>query len=158
MAGMGPPRKHTSVRARTNKASTRATLVENEEGETVEIPGLPEMKAANGMPEEWHPLTVAWWHDIWPSPMASEWHSSDITGLYALAMLYDSFFKSPSEKKHAELRNARTPYGLTPLDRRRLEWSIETTKKAQSDAQRRTQPQQSASTPEPGEDPRLYVV
>jgi hypothetical protein len=131
----GPAPKDLSVRARANKASTRAEL--GEDDEAVEIPPLPphiielppnsdgEVKLIE---TPWHPMTIAWWNDIWPSPMAKQWHSSDIHGLYAVAYLYDSFFRRPNVKDHAEIRLARQPYGLTPLDRRRLEWTLANTK------------------------------
>jgi len=168
MAGTGPPRKHPSVRARTNKTSTRATLVETEDGELVEIPELPPrvifVKDAEGIEQQvevdWHPMTLAWWEDIWPSPMAKEWHSSDVHGLFAVALLYDDFFRRPDTKKHAELRQARMPYGLTPLDRRRLEWTIESSKTAQANGRTRDNKAvvAAAPTPTPGQDPRFSVA
>lgn len=171
MAGCGPPPKHQSVRARTNKASTRATLVEPEDPEGIDIPDLPphqvevQYEMPNGHRETrlvekpWHPLVIAWWNAIWPSPMAAEWHPSDIFGLYAVAFLYDKFFRSPNEKTHGALRLAMSPYGLTPIDRRKLEWTIEGTVKAQREnrrAEAKTKAPQ--APPSPDDDIRLRVV
>jgi hypothetical protein len=150
-ANSGPSPKHVSVRARQNKSSTRATLTERDPDD-VEIPPLPAISTP------WHPLTVAWWNAIWPSPMAEEWHDSDIFGLYAVALLYDKFFTAPSEKTHAELRNARMPYGLTPLDRRRLEWTIENASKATRQNRQEENKPVAVAPPTPADDIRLRIV
>jgi hypothetical protein len=157
----GPPPKHVSVKARRNKASTRAELTEPE-GE-VEIPPLPpHFEEVNGKFVEigWHPLTVGWWDAIWPSPMAQEWHSSDIYGLYAVAFLYDKFFRHPNEKTHGELRLARQPFGLTPIDRRKLEWTIGGVEKVTRENRRAAQQVAASTTPTPSTDTdlRLRVV
>jgi hypothetical protein len=125
----GPPAKHQSVRARANKTSTRATLTERTEDELeeFEIPALPPrhvLKRKDGqeyyVEEPWHPLTLEWWVDIWESPMSGEFHSSD-----------------PNKDTHAEVRLAQKDYGLTPMDRRRLEWTIESADKARADGDKR---------------------
>lgn len=163
----GPPPKNTGVRARKNKASTRAILTEPDEN--VEIPELPaltvEVTNADGVTftieRKWHPLTIQWWQAIWPSPMAAEWHSSDVFGLYALAMLYDKVFKSGGNAAaHAEMRLGRAPYGLTPIDRRRLEWTIESADKAQAEGDKRREapPETAPAVPTADQDLRLYVV
>lgn len=169
MAGNGPPRKHSSVRARSNKASTRAVLTDAE-GNEVEIPDLPTRYVFDALLNEWvevrtpwHPMTIAWWEDIWPSPMAAEWHESDIHGLYRLAELVDLYWASTDLtnmlKAAVEIRLSGQPYGLSPLDRRRLEWTIESAKKAKADgAKRAGQPAAPVPTPVPGQDPRLHVV
>lgn len=153
--------KHQSVRARRNVAPTRAELSEPE-GEVV-IPPLPKRYVRNEdytlREIAWHPMTLDWWNDLWPSPMANEYLDSDIHGLYRLAVLMDNFWYDPNTKAHAEVRLAQKDYGLTPLDRRRLEWSIENTKKAQREGVRATQPQQSVPEQErKSSDPRLHLV
>lgn len=156
-SGSGPTPKHMSVRARANKHSTRAILVEPDP-EDIEIPKLPPHYDIDGkIRGSWHPMAVAWWNDIWPSPMAAEWHSSDIHGLYALLMLWDRFFRCPNEKTHAELRNARRPYGLTPIDRRSLEWSIESVQKVQRQNRRAEEPKPVAA-PAPSQDADIRVL
>lgn len=159
----GPAPKSLDVRARQNKSSTRATLTERT---NAKIPPLPKhscVRLVNGeyrrVETPWHPMTIAWWKDIWPSPMAAEWHKSDIHGLYALALLYNNFFEHPSEKTHSELRLARMPYGLTPLDRRRLEWTVENTEKVKEEGEQRRQAATVAPpVPRPEDDARLRVV
>lgn len=154
MAGNGPPPKHHTARARTNKASTRATLHEQDADE-VEVPELPQ-----GI--SWHPMAEDWWEDIWSSPMSNEWHDSDIHGLYRLAALVNDYWLADSVTQRLkiapEIRQSAQPFGLSPLDRRRLEWNIETVKEAQAKGRKREQKNDVAPAPEPGEDPRLYVV
>lgn len=75
--------------------------------------------------KEWHSLTIAWWNDIWRSPMAPEYLKADIHGLIELAELVDRYWEEPSSSLAAEIRLQRTCFGLTPLDRRRLQWEVE---------------------------------
>jgi hypothetical protein len=156
----GPPPKHQSVRARVNKASTRATLEERRDG--VKIPPLPKVvDPASGQPVAWHPMTIAWWNDIWPSPMSMEWHSSDIHGLYRLAMLIDKFWYADSLKAQreasAEIRLVGQCYGLNPLDRRKLEWTIGNVEKVQRENERAQPPAQTPASSDGKPDLRLVV-
>lgn len=163
--------KHSSVRARQNKASTRAKLQERteEELETVEIPALPPRYVLRKKDGEeyftevpWNPLTLEWWVDLWESPMSGEFHSSDRHGLFRLAALVDNFWRRPGADTHAEVRLAQKDYGLTPMDRRRLEWTIETADKAKSEGDKR---RKDASPPKPptedeknpAKDPRIAL-
>ena len=94
-----------------------------------------------------------WWEDIWSSPMAAEYHRrSDKHGLYRLALLIDDFWAAPSAKANIEIRLAQKDYGLTPLDRRRLEWTIASAEKA-TDGRKAASP-----GPRPGDDPRLHIA
>ena len=107
--------------ARRNKSTTRATLAVVHE---VQAPGLP------GREEPWHEQTIEWWLDIWASPMAPEFDKSDRHGLFMLAVLVDEFWKGPTQALAAEIRLQRQCYGMTPIDRRRLQWEIERTDEA----------------------------
>ena len=143
---MPQPKKDPSVRARANRASTAATLTD---GRTVIRPDLPD--------RDWHPLTVEWWDDLWASPMAGEYHPSDRHGLFILAALVDAFWGSPSKELAGEIRLQRQAFGLTPYDRRRLEWTIETAE----DAKDRGQARRGAAPvrqPSATSDPRLALV
>lgn len=112
---MPQPLKHESVRARRNKSSTASVLATTHD---VQAPTLPADIA-------WHPLTTVWWEDLWASPMAPEYDYSDVHGLFMLAALMNQFWESPNAALAAEIRLQRQAYGLSPLDRRRLQWSIE---------------------------------
>jgi hypothetical protein len=106
----------------------------------------------------WHPQTVEWWDDLWAAPMAAEYHSSDRHALFILAALVDDFWLEPSNSKAAEIRLQRQAFGLTPYDRRMLEWTIETAEESKARGRQRTQ--QQSPPPSPGDDPRaaLYAV
>lgn len=147
----GPAPKHPSVRARTNKTSTRATLSTVHD---VKAPPLPERL--------WHEQTLLWWRDIWASPMAPEYDESDHHGLFALAVLVDDFWTTLDMKLRkdlaAEIRQQRQCFGLTPIDRRRLQWEIERVDEAQDRGERRRAAAPRPSTP--AADPRgvLHAV
>jgi hypothetical protein len=57
--------------------------------------------------------------------MAPEFERSDVHGLYLLAVLVDEFWLEPSQQLAAEIRLQRQCFGLTPIDRRRLQWEID---------------------------------
>jgi hypothetical protein len=126
----GPAPKDPSLRARRNRSSTAAKLVVD--------PGLK----APALPTRiWHEQTRAWWKDIWASPMAPEYDESDRHGLFALAVLVDDFWRTEDPKLRkdvaAEIRQQRQCFGLTPMDRRRLQWEIERVDEAQERGARR---------------------
>ncbi|PKQ59732.1 hypothetical protein B5566_02500 [Mycobacterium sp. MHSD3] len=172
---MPAQKKHASTRRRTNQAATATTLSAVDPDE-VDIPELPplvvyeEVDGPDGKPVrerlevEWDPLTVQWWNDVWSSPMADEYLDADIHGLVRLAALVNAYWRDPCAKTHAEVRLAQKDYGLTPYDRRRLEWQIETTDDAKSKGNRRRRKESEEVQPpkppgeEPGGDPRLTLV
>jgi hypothetical protein len=115
----GPVPKPAGARARTNRAPAPRTLTTA--ASKRRAPKLPE--------REWHPSTKAWWRDVWASPMAAEWDPSDLHGLVALAVLIDDFWSEDDSKARsalaAEIRRQRQCFGLTPIDRRRLQWEVD---------------------------------
>lgn len=106
----------------------------------------------------WHAQTLEWWEDLWAAPMAAEYHSSDRHGLFLLAILIDDFWLEPSQKLAAEIRLQRQAFGLTPYDRRRLEWTIVTAEQAKERGGAHRAAGRSAPQPEAGNDPRLALV
>jgi len=64
--------------------------------------------------------------------MAEEYLRADVHALYRLALLVDAYWTKPTAGLAAEIRLQQQAFGLTPLDRRRLEWSIEQVEAAQS--------------------------
>lgn len=139
---MPAQKKDPSVRARRNKASTAATLSS----------GLPKRDCPELPPSrDWLPMTLEWWKDLWASPMASEFHDSDRHGLFILAALVDAFWSEPSKELAGEIRLQRQAFGLTPYDRRRLEWTIESADEAKDRGRQRRARQ---SAPAPANDPR----
>lgn len=147
---MPPLPKHPSTRARRNKTSSSATLslVHN-----VTAPDLPAHVA-------WHEMTLAWWADIWKSPMAPEYDDSDRHGLFLLAVLVNDYWAAETltvrQSMASEIRLQRQCFGLTPMDRRRLQWEIERTDEAQDKGAKR---RASAPTEKPSAaaDPRAAL-
>lgn len=107
--------KAPGTRQRRNKTSTAATLHQ------VVDAAIPDLPA--GM--TWHPLTRSWWVDVWSSPMSAEFDPSDLHGMFVLAMLVDRFWLEPSTGLAGEIRLQRQCFGLSPIDRRRLQWEID---------------------------------
>ena len=148
---MPAPKKHSSTRARANKATTAATLSTIRRGRRPQLPSGP----------DWHPQVSEWWADVWASPMAPEWHKSDTHNVIYCAMLLQDFWTAPSAKDRkdaiAEYRLQRKDLGLTPYDRRRLEWTIETAEESKDRGQARRQ-RGGAKQPAAATDPRLALV
>jgi hypothetical protein len=136
--------------ARRNASATRATLSPDHD---VEAPELPV--------REWHPQTLEWWADVWASPMAPEYDESDRHGLFALALLVDDFWTAESARERAalsaEIRLQRQCFGLSPIDRRRLQWEIERTEEAQDKGRKRRTKPTGAKGEEPKADPRAVL-
>jgi len=87
--------------------------------------------------------------------MAGEFLQVDIHGLFVLAELIDEFWSEPSKELAAEIRLQRQCFGLTPVDRRRLQWEVERVEEAATRRQRKRR-----EPAEPIDDPRkaLRVV
>lgn len=85
-------------------------------------PKLPEIRSDGRI---WRDETQVWWERVWDSPMAGEILKGDLDQLIVLAYLMDNFWREPTAGLAAEIRQQRQAFGLTPLDRRRLEWEIE---------------------------------
>ena len=100
------------------------------------MPSLPPCPDEDG----WHPLTLRFWKDVWQSPMSQEYVRADEYGLFMLAMLVNRFWGDPSAKLSNEIRQRGMAYGLSPIDRRKLEWSIEKSEEAQNKRVKRSIP------------------
>lgn len=158
---MAAPKKDVGIRARRNTASTASTLTDDETTVPAIVPNLPArppLYGPDGEPiaVEWHEETLSWWADIWASPMAKEYHSSDRHPLFVIAVLMDDFWRNPSTKLASEIRLQRMAFGLTPYDRRRLEWTIETAEEAKDQGKvRKGREQRPAAA---GADPRAVLT
>lgn len=147
---MPPLPKPAEERRRRNKTAGARTLRQVEPG-TIDVPALPD--------RVWHPQVTRWWSDVWASPMAPEWDDSDIHGLFELAGLMHRYWLALEDSETSasslaalagQLRQGRQQYGLSPLDRRRLEWEID---KAEEAGRRRTA-RKAATAPRVVKDPR----
>ncbi|MEJ7873550.1 MAG: hypothetical protein WKF67_14935 [Rubrobacteraceae bacterium] len=127
----GPAPKDPGLRARRNKTATKAVLHPG----GAQAPPLPE--------REWSPMTTAWWADVWASPMGPEYDESDKHGLFMLALLVDDFWGTETTDTRSrlagEIRQQSQRFGLSPLDRMRLQWEIERTEEAVAKGSRRRQ-------------------
>lgn len=160
---MPPMPKTAGTRARRNKSATSATLVAPEPGD-IDVPELPEIRDEEGLPDDYHPATLAWWADIWSSPMAPEYDESDAHGLFMLAVLVNDYWTSVSVKERlaaaAEIRLQSQRFGLSPIDRRRLQWEISRAEEATDKTTKRRrniQQQDGAAQPAPAGDPRAVL-
>jgi hypothetical protein len=139
----GPMPKSPATRARRNRSSTARTLAV---AATVAAPALPAVR-------DWHAMTVAWWRDVWSSPMAGEFLQADMHGLSRLALLVDDFWlaSSPTARKDlaGEIRLQGQAFGLTPIDRRRLQWTVDRVEE---------KPQARRAARKPGKDPRIGLA
>lgn len=117
------------------KRGPKALLVELLTAADSPIPLMPD----RGHP--WHPQTLAWWNDVWTSPMANEWDYSDLHNVFVVALLYDDIWMATSAKARkealSEYRLQRADLGLSPYSRRRLEWTIETAAEATARGEKR---------------------
>jgi hypothetical protein len=68
---------------------------------------------------------MAWWRDVWKSEVASNYLDVDKHGLFRLAVLVDRYWWGGSRELAAEIRLQQQAYGITPLDRTRLQWEVE---------------------------------
>jgi hypothetical protein len=129
----GPAPKPANMRQNRSKKSTRAILSTVER--TDKAPQLP-----NPDNREFHELTLSWWSNVWSSPMASEYLVTDIDGLGRVALLVDEYYKAPVGKSAkelmAEIRLQEARFGLSPVDRSRLQWEVA----KGEEAQRKRQP------------------
>ncbi len=114
---MGPAPKPAHLRQRTNRKSGSGTI-EAPTGR-VTVPEIPNPDA-----RRWHSLTLAAWEHAWHSPMAGQWIETDKDALGRLAVLWDEFYREPNSQKMAEIRLQEQRFGLSPLDRSRLQWEV----------------------------------
>jgi hypothetical protein len=141
----GPAPKPAHLRQRTNKkAGATNTLVAPD---SPEIPAIPNPDART-----WHELTLSAWKHAWESPMSTQWLETDIDALGRLAVLWDEFYKEPESKTMAEIRLQEQRFGLSPLDRSRLQWEV-----ARGDEAARKQRQAPPPAMKRGEDLRKVL-
>lgn len=145
MAGRGPAPKPAHLRQRTNRKPGAATI---------EAPRDPNIPTLPALGREWHPLTLAAWETAWKSPMASQWLDTDRDALGRLAVLWDEYYKKPNANTMKEIRLQGALFGLSPIDRSRLQWEIAKGDEAEHKQQRRREPAYRRT----GADPRAILM
>lgn len=132
MAGRGPAPKPAHLRQRTNRKPGATTL-------TMPVdPDVPAIPNPDG--RVWHPLTLVAWQHAWESPMSGQWLEVDADGVGRLAILWDDYYKTGSLDALREIRLQAPSYGLTPLDRSRLQWEVERGDSAERKLKQRAEP------------------
>ncbi|MFA5385773.1 MAG: hypothetical protein WC364_14150 [Eubacteriales bacterium] len=118
----GPSPKPANLRQRRNKQSGAATLP-HPENRSKKIPELQ-----NPDKRIFHKLTRDWWGRVWESPMAGEYLPTDIDGLARLAILIDNYYNNcgfvGAKETLGEIRLQEARFGLSPVDRSRLQWEV----------------------------------
>lgn len=142
MAGIGPPPKPAHLRQRTNKKAGASVIPITASGAS----DAPEIPNPDG--REWHRLTIAAWEHAWASPMASQWLETDIDALGRLALLWDALYNG-SILAMAEIRLQEQRFGLSPLDRSRLQWEVAKGSAAEQQQERRQMSPKRTGTNDP---------
>lgn len=148
MAGRGPAPKPAHLRQRTNKKAGWRDL----DAGAVTPSAVPPLPPRDADSKPWHMSTVSWWGRVWKSPMASEYLPTDVDGLLRVAVLVDGFAYAPSTQLLAEIRLQEARFGLSPLDRSRLQWEIR--RAEEPDRRRSVAPER----PKGAGDPRAMLV
>ena len=81
--------------------------------------------------------------------MAGEYLPTDVDGLARLALLVDNYYNDPDGKLLAEIRLQEARFGLSPVDRSRLQWEVA----KGEEAERKRKPPQMQHQPS-AKDPR----
>jgi hypothetical protein len=145
MAGKGPAPKPANLRQRRNKkvGATTLSVAEPDQAVKTKVPTLQ-----NPDKRKFHKLTRAWWKRVWSSPMAGEYLPTDIDGLARLAILVDEYYKKPHREVMAEIRLQEARFGLSPVDRSRLQWEVSRGEEAER-KRRPPEPQHKKSEKDP---------
>lgn len=128
----GPAPKNPSTRQRRNKSASSALLP----AETKPIVSAPKLPAPPDG-EKWLPLVKQFWADVWTSPMSAQYLEADVHGLFRAAILLQEFYKNPTVQLSAELRQLGMNYGLSPIDRRRLQWTVARAEEAEHQTEKK---------------------
>jgi hypothetical protein len=79
--------------------------------------------------------------------MASQYLPTDVDGLGRLAMMIDSYYLYPDSKVLGEVRLQEARFGLSPLDRSRLQWEIAKGEEAERKRKPKEEPSRKTSDP-----------
>jgi hypothetical protein len=164
----GPAPKDSSLRQRRNKTATAAKLSADHEVCAPELPPrlieVKEGETVKVVETAWHKLALSLWEDVWSSPMAPEYLEADYHGLYVLVALTDSYWRrmeagqvSGANELAKEIRLQRQAFGLSPIDRRRLQWEVERSEEASEKGRKRRARKAPEADSKDG-DPRLTLV
>lgn len=120
MAGRGPAPKDPSKRRRRNATDPETVIVNDGE---LRGPELPEGVLPGD--EEWHPMTVNWWHTWRVSPMAVGFLDTDWAFLLDAALMHHTAWTKGKWEFLSEVRMRSAKFGATPEDRARLKLKVD---------------------------------
>lgn len=116
----GPLPKPAHMRQRRNVSPSKTTL-EVTDDQRLKFFDLPVEVAFE---DDVHHLTIDWWARLWESPQVGEFLQGDLGSLLRLASLIDQWWCTKKLAIAREVRVLEREFGLTPLSRRRLEWTV----------------------------------
>jgi hypothetical protein len=148
---MPAAKKHPSVRARSNRASTAKTITTGTGAKRV-VPKLPPHPT-----DGWHVETVRWWNELWSSALPDSWEAFDQSTLFTLALCFNDIWiaQSPTARKEAlgEYRLQRKDFFIAPYNRLQGEIVFEEADAAKDRGAARRQ-RQAKPQPTAANDPR----
>lgn len=133
---MPRPPKDPKLRQRRNRDVTSASLIDTSpliDG----VPELPQRFNEEGIEIDWRSESVVLWDEIWSSPMATEYTQADVHRVLLYVDLWDRYWRKPTTACAAELRLQGVCLGVTPIDRRRLQWEIKRVEEPKKDVPKR---------------------
>jgi hypothetical protein len=142
--GRMPKPAHMRQNRTKKSGATTLSTPNSEQEEKEKVPALQ-----NPDKRKFHRLTRSWWKHVWGSPMAGEYLPSDIDGLARLAILVDNYYNNPHKEILAEVRLQEARFGLSPVDRSRLQWEVLKGEEAEKKRKPQQQRQQNASPIDP---------
>ncbi len=140
MAGVGPPPKDPSKRARKNKDVVALRVVEVQPTAQPELPSFTIMVTVDDQVVtqefEWPAMTRDWWAMLAHHPLAAEFIDTDWAYLLETARLHAEFWNGKLSLA-PELRLREAKYGFTPDDRARLRLQFAQATGAEVDTKRK---------------------
>ncbi|MEW2578355.1 hypothetical protein [Streptomyces syringium] len=119
MAGMGPPPKDPSKRARRNKDQHAQTILRFERAEAPDLPDFRINVGDDLVEYQWPERTREWWETWRRSPQAEHFSSTDWEELLSTALIHAKVWGGDLSAA-AELRLRVAKFGATMEDRARL--------------------------------------
>lgn len=119
MAGIGPPPKDPSSRARKNKDPQPQTILRFEQAEAPDLPTVEILQEGELVEWRWPARTVEWWETWRSSPQAEHFSSTDWQFLLDTALIHSRLWTGDLSAA-GELRLRVAKFGATMEDRARL--------------------------------------
>lgn len=123
MAGVGPPPKDPSKRARRNQEVAQLRVVEVEAAVQPDLPEFDTQVKVDGelemVPFVWPSATRTWWAMLAMHPLKGEFTELDWSYLLDTALIHAQMWQGDI-KLASEIRLREAKYGFTPEDRARL--------------------------------------